>query len=52
MSFGAIYCESWWGSGIGSDGWGKVYPIASCSGIKADTTNTKADTILVTADNG
>jgi len=50
MSFGAIYCSSWWGSGIGSDGWGKTYPIALCGGSTADSTNVSADTTLLTAD--
>ena len=51
MSWGAIYCESWFGA-IGSDGWGSVYPIRNCGGITSDTTNTLADTNLITADNG
>ena len=50
MSFGAIYCESWWGSGIGTDGWGSIYPIASCAGITVDTTSTTVDTTSITTD--
>tara|TARA_R100000951_G_scaffold24250_1_gene20449 strand:- start:332 stop:490 length:159 start_codon:yes stop_codon:yes gene_type:complete len=50
MSFGAIYCESWWGSGIGSDGWGKSYPIATCGSGTVDSTNTTVDTLSITTD--
>jgi hypothetical protein len=49
MSFGAIYCESWWGSGIGTDGWGSIYPIGSCGGT-VDTTSITVDTTSITTD--
>ena len=49
MSFGAIYCESWWGSGIGTDGWGSIYPIARCVGT-VDNTNITVDTTSITTD--
>jgi hypothetical protein len=49
MSFGAIYCESWWGSGIGTDGWGSIYPIGSCNST-VDNTSIKVDTTSITTD--
>lgn len=50
MSFGAIYCDSYFGSGIGSDGWGIVYPIAACGASTIDSTTTTIDNTLITID--
>ena len=49
MSYGSIYCESWWGDNNRSEGWGWVYPIGSS--VSADRTDITADnTLSVTAD--
>ena len=44
MSFGEIYCESWWGDNNRSEGWGQVYPI--CSAVGLDRTDITIDNNL------
>jgi len=48
MSFGAIYCESWFGLRNASNSWGMIYPF--CGGITADSTEVTSDSTLFTAD--
>ncbi len=31
MTYGKIYCTTWWGVGTVASGWGNVYPdLSSC----------------------
>tara|TARA_R110002012_G_scaffold157781_1_gene319026 strand:+ start:893 stop:1048 length:156 start_codon:yes stop_codon:yes gene_type:complete len=49
MSYGAIYCESWWGDNDRSEGWGAVYP--DCGGATTiDSTTLKVDSTTTTID--
>ncbi len=48
MSFGAIYCESWFGLRNAANSWGKIYPV--CDGITADSTLVTSDSTLYRAD--
>ncbi len=41
MSFGEIYCESWFGDNNRSEGWGAVYPI--CNPVSLDRTDFTID---------
>jgi len=47
MSFGAIYCESYFGLKNASNSWGSIYPVC---GITSDSTTVKVDSTLFTAD--
>jgi|TARA_R110000796_G_scaffold196574_1_gene312969 hypothetical protein len=48
MSFGAIYCESWFGLRNAANSWGMIYPF--CSEATADSTLITSDSTLFTAD--
>ena len=48
MSFGAIYCESWFGLRNAANSWGKIYPV--CDGITGDSTLVTSDSTLYRAD--
>tara|TARA_R110000787_G_scaffold14337_2_gene44233 strand:- start:540 stop:689 length:150 start_codon:yes stop_codon:yes gene_type:complete len=47
MSFGAIYCESWFGLRNAANSWGKIYPAC---GVTGDSTSVTGDSTLYTAD--
>ena len=47
MSFGAIYCESWFGLRNATNSWGMIYPVCSTT---ADSTSVTSDSTLFTAD--
>ena len=49
MSFGKIYCESWWGAQTATNSWGIIYP--SCGDpFTIDSTAFRTDTTLYTTD--
>ena len=49
MSFGKIYCESWFGLRNALNSWGSIYPSCGIA-FTADSTLFSTDTTLYTTD--